>query len=84
MGRAGLGARGAEGRVCRPPGCGAGPRGGPQGFGRAGCRLPSPMGLVPPLSGQPSPWAQEPPTGPAPSQQHSPPVTSGNEVFDLS
>ena len=38
------GARGAEVRVCRPPGCGAGPGGGPQGFGRARCRPPSPMG----------------------------------------
>ena len=41
---------------------------------------------VPPAfsHGQPSPQAREPPAGPAPSQQHSPPVTSGNEVFDLS
>lgn len=53
-----------------------GPGGGPQGFGRAGCRLPSQMGLVPPPSGQPSPQAREPPSDPAPSQQHSPPVPS--------
>lgn len=75
VGRVGLGAWGAEGRACRPPGCGAAPGEDPRALVGPGaaCLL---MGLVPPPSGQPSPQAREPPSDPAPSQQHSPPVPS--------
>ena len=85
-GRAGLGAWEVEGRVCRPTGCRAGSGGGPQGFGWGpGANRPLRWALSPP----PAIWAtessgREPPAGPAPSQQRSPPATSGKEAFDLS